>query len=236
MESKISRKKWFSTNKECEFYTDFYNEAFIQQNIYLTSLIPSGNKICPGILDFSILNDLNLKKLLTMLLSKKMDSTTKSIIDELLTLKSPDGWGLIAMEYIQSESSKNPAKKIIYDIFAKLIILLVQCKVVHCDLHQDNILIIDNKPWIIDFGRIVYLNQYKFACTSDPTLLSFLNRIETYNEEDEMYLDYIIRLYLFVERCFELFKIISLPQEYRKSNFDGFSTIHKWANKSKETT
>jgi hypothetical protein len=206
MESKISRKKWFSTNKECEFYTDFYNEAFIQQNIYLTSLIPSGNKICPGILDFSILNDLNLKKLLTMLLSKKMDSTTKSIIDELLTLKSPDGWGLIAMEYIQSESSKNPAKKIIYDIFAKLIILLVQCKVVHCDLHQDNILIIDNKPWIIDFGRIVYLNQYKFACTSDPTLLSFLNRIES--SSIEMTKDNIVN-------CIQLIAMIDMDIMYK---------------------
>lgn len=40
----------------------------------------------------------------------------------------------------------------------------------------------------------------------------------------------IVKLYLFVERAHELFKIMSLPQEYRAREFQCFHLIHKWAN------
>ena len=43
----------------------------------------------------------------------------------------------------------------------------------------------------------------------------FLKRVKYYNNEEEVYTDFIIKLYLFVERVFELFKIIELSQEYR---------------------
>lgn len=41
---------------------------------------------------------------------------------------------------------------------------------------------------------------------------------------------YLLSLYLFVERAFEIFEIINLPEEYRRRHFEAFRDIHKWAN------
>ena len=58
----------------------------------------------------------------------------------------------------------------------------------------------------------------------------YFSRIESYNDIRDAYEDLIIKLYLFVERISELFKIIKLPLELRKKEFVHFNLIHKWAN------
>ena len=65
---------------------------------------------------------------------------------------------------------------------------------------------------------------------SIDSINSYFNRIGAYEEIQEGYNDLLIKLYLFVERAYELFKIMSLPQEYRASEFETFHLIHKWAN------
>jgi hypothetical protein len=48
--------------------------------------------------------------------------------------------------------------------------------------------------------------------------------------------DYIMRLYLFVERAFRVFDIIDLPAAYRRRHFDSLVTIKRWANFFKHPT
>lgn len=46
----------------------------------------------------------------------------------------------------------------------------------------------------------------------------------------EFYFDYLIKLYLFVERSYIVFDIVNLPVEYRSRHFSIFQKVHKWAN------
>ncbi|WP_165253742.1 hypothetical protein [Paludisphaera soli] len=41
---------------------------------------------------------------------------------------------------------------------------------------------------------------------------------------------YLLKLYLFVERAYEIFDIIQLPEEHRKKHFSAFINVHEWAN------
>ncbi len=59
---------------------------------------------------------------------------------------------------------------------------------------------------------------------------SFFKRSDSYDDIQDIYTDLILKLYLFVERAYELFKIIELQQDYRLKNFTNFHLIHKWAN------
>jgi len=61
----------------------------------------------------------------------------------------------------------------------------------------------------------------------------YLSRASTLTEIDEAYTFYLMRLYLFVERVYVIFKIIQLPEEYKVRHFGVFRDIHKWANFTK---
>jgi hypothetical protein len=47
---------------------------------------------------------------------------------------------------------------------------------------------------------------------------------------EEFYFDYLLKLYLLVERVYVVFEIIGLPLEYRCRHFQVFQRVHKWAN------
>ncbi len=46
----------------------------------------------------------------------------------------------------------------------------------------------------------------------------------------KFYFDYLLKLYLLVERVYVVFEIIGLPLEYRGRHFSPFQRVHKWAN------
>ena len=59
-----------------------------------------------------------------------------------------------------------------------------------------------------------------------------LQRYESLNELDisTFYSDYLLWLYLFIERIEMIFEIISLPESYRMRHFTVFRQIRRWAN------
>lgn len=62
-------------------------------------------------------------------------------------------------------------------------------------------------------------------------LLSYLfDRIESYKSNQDVYFEYLIRLYLLVERADVIFKIIELPVSYKLRNFKTFQRVKRWAN------
>ena len=46
----------------------------------------------------------------------------------------------------------------------------------------------------------------------------------------EFYFEYLIKMYLLVERVYVVFELLDLPLEYRGRHFACFQKVHKWAN------
>lgn len=62
-----------------------------------------------------------------------------------------------------------------------------------------------------------------------------LQRYENLDEADigTFYSDYLLWLYLFIERMEMIFEIITLPESYRMRHFEIFRQIRRWANFTK---
>ncbi len=58
----------------------------------------------------------------------------------------------------------------------------------------------------------------------------FFGRIETYESIQDIYFDYLLKLYLIIERIDMIFKLIKFPEEERLDNFRTMQDIRKWAN------
>jgi hypothetical protein len=59
---------------------------------------------------------------------------------------------------------------------------------------------------------------------------NFLKSAEHYESASDVFRVYIMLLYLFSEKIFEIKKIIGLPQAYKEREFEIFRTIKLWAN------
>ena len=65
----------------------------------------------------------------------------------------------------------------------------------------------------------------------DASLIeNFLKTAENYDNPSDIFRVYIMLLYLFSEKIFEIKKIIGLPQGYKEKEFEIFRTIKLWAN------
>jgi len=58
-------------------------------------------------------------------------------------------------------------------------------------------------------------------------ILNFLRRYRSQNNIEESYSQYIMLCYLLVERVYEIFKIIELPESYRLQHFQTFNNVKK---------
>ncbi len=69
---------------------------------------------------------------------------------------------IIVMEYIEGDLLKNmkleePIKT--YNLIKEQIILMIENKIIHCDLSEYNIMINDEIPYLIDFGQAIYYQK-----------------------------------------------------------------------------
>ena len=67
------------------------------------------------------------------------------------------------------------------------------------------------------------------ATTAIERVLSRIATSQDFDAEFD-YGDYLLSLYLFVERAYMLFDIICLPEGYRHRHFDVFREVKRWAN------
>jgi hypothetical protein len=66
--------------------------------------------------------------------------------------------------------------------------------------------------------------------TSENHIINFLKRYNNHKDIEESYNQYLILCYLMVERIYEIFKIIEIPETYRLKHFKTFNLIKKWGN------
>lgn len=208
-------KKYHS--KGLENKENFIQEAFVQQDIYLKTINPNGNYICPSVIDLSLFKNGHAKKLINDLLkTTNEDYECKQMLNYLKNiLKYPNfELGMLTMELVDNNYTPlyNIYKNDIYTTnceyaVAELIILFIKLKLVNYDCHSGNVLanrIGDSKSLLIDFGRVIDLNkpvpenikkQYEsFTGTEFDDDFHAINQIdvtEFYNITIENYKDYL---------------------------------------------
>jgi hypothetical protein len=189
-------------NKEVENKENFIQEAVIQQDIYLKTINPNGNYICPSIIDLSLFKNDDAKQLIYDLLNRRNEDYECTQMLNYLegVLKTPNfELGMITMELV--DNNYTPLYKIPfnqYDIYrsnceyalAELIILFIKLKKVNYDCHSKNILANktgNSKSLLIDFGRVIDLKtvpenikeQYKsFTGTEFNDDFNAINQID----------------------------------------------------------
>ena len=163
-------------SKECIELSKYKIEAKSQQEIFIKTLSPSGNPICPAIVDFSHFDKESAKTFLNKCTAlTKTDTKAEEVFNyiiRVITKKNYTHLGMITMEiaddYIELSKIPNTTideqkikdKMMIYSI-AQIIILFVKLKIINYDAHTGNILANETKQktTLIDFGRIVDFND-----------------------------------------------------------------------------
>jgi hypothetical protein len=163
-------------DKVLENKGNFIQEAVIQQDIYLKTINPNGNYICPSVIDLSLFKNQHAKKLINDLFNifdKDYEcGQMLKYLHEALKNKSAE-LGMITMELV--DNNYIPIYKAIYldreryiyktnceYALAELIILFIKLKLVNYDCHSRNILAKRNgnlKSLLIDFGRVIDLKN-----------------------------------------------------------------------------
>jgi len=214
------------SGKEMESHEDFKNEAILQSQIYEKTL-SKGQPICPALIDFAVF-DATKMRFLDLLESKcnNNDESKQMILYIKSALDANDHCklGMISMEsaatyktfydvydFIEDENTieDTPLKKqkLCEEAVFQIIRLYNECRIVHCDLHGNNIMVkkIEGsdkyKIFVIDFGRVVKIDELKFSekykilqYGMKVFRTSFLNQVETPRGKGDslrIHLDYI---------------------------------------------
>jgi hypothetical protein len=158
-------------NKNTELLPNFHNEAKVQQNIYIKTIHPSGNPICPAVIDFSYLNNSSSQLFLDVIRRKPNtpeSSTMLRYIYSRIRETSDRKLGIISMELADNFDTLNnlflknkPAyEENVLNTLAQIIILFTKLKMINYDSHLKNVLTNGrNKTMLIDFGRTVDLSR-----------------------------------------------------------------------------
>jgi serine/threonine protein kinase len=176
--------------KEMERFANFHNEATTQSEIYEQTL-SKGQPICPALIDLSHFTNLDSSIPFLKALEKKCKDdesiTMLDYITNILTSVHDCQLGMITMESAigfesfyevydnfgemksgtmqMSGHGKTPPStnqtNLCIDVIVQIIRLLNETRIVHCDLHGENILIDkrSKKIVIIDFGLILKIDH-----------------------------------------------------------------------------
>lgn len=160
-------------SKSSESMDSYYEEAKLQQTIWIKSISGGRPEICPPVANFSLFHNHNSINLCQFFQSKTVGDA-KNVFDYLYNLISSNvnyGIGVIVMPkvensitfgeliYAPSEKVSNLVKYEAYaSVSAKIARLFIDIGVIHFDLHSGNALVYfksDNTlgSLIIDFGR-----------------------------------------------------------------------------------
>ena len=232
-------------SKITELQKNVLDEAFIQQEIYKTTLSPNGNPITISVVDFSYFNTDATKILINKLkeCDNKENPDVVLMLDYILdNVKDNRKLGLITMELANSDFLE------LYDVYndnydayrvdikyaiAQLLILFIKMKIINYDCHHSNVLASTlpeskEKSILIDFGRVVVLQEDN---TFQPNGKSRFTDAEWSN---------IVRRYLRAsqsdnnnyQRDIRLLKQIQITDLYKTSNDseDEYDIIYKMSS------
>jgi hypothetical protein len=224
LEPYISIKDGETRRKATEGTDDFLNEAKLQHQIWTRSIKNGTSPVCPSAINISMFNKSNADILLNFMDKKAVGNVRafKQVTSQLRKYISNNNYklGLMTMEIVAnpisfyeyvlnppngdtySLNSRNKAlqeEAIVYTV-AQLVRLFIDCRVLHFDLHANNILVTQSsstsKPeaFIIDFGRAAeitnlrgFLNAISHTSQYTPTTIKFVyNSLVTYIGKPEL--------------------------------------------------
>jgi hypothetical protein len=161
--------------KASESKQSYYEEAKLQQHIWISSIIGSRPEICPPVANFSLFENAESKNLCSFFMSKSSGNLYK-VFYYLLGLMSDNptyGIGVIVMPKVEPSCTlgdviygqvtrlngiKINLNEVYANVSAKIVRLFVEIGVIHFDLHAGNVLVFvtprgEISTLIIDFGR-----------------------------------------------------------------------------------
>jgi hypothetical protein len=156
--------------KRKESLEDFKKECDIQQQVYLKTVIPSGNPVCLAVVDFAYFDSVSapifLENLFNIAITNKAQNMLAYLNDNVLnhrrlgmiTMELADGYS----EMVNVTNRNEFAEKMMYSI-SQLFISFTKLKIMNHDSHMGNILTKPNsaKTFHIDFGRTIDFNDGK---------------------------------------------------------------------------
>jgi len=182
--------------KSTETAESYFQEARLQQNVWMTTLAGNRVPISPPIVSFSLFDNQNGRSFLTFLNYKVKKPKSVHTVNYLRTvLQNPANYGLgmiIMSKVLDSDTFENflyneqtsfqgvtVTDHVVDDVYAKLISkivrLFIEVGVIHFDLHMKNALIYlrshhSLNAYIIDYGRA--------SSVKDATTNEYLGRSE----------------------------------------------------------
>jgi hypothetical protein len=168
-------------NKSSESMDSYYEEATLQQTIWINSISGGRPEMCPPVANFSLFNNHDAISLCQFFQSKTAGDA-KDIFDYLYNLMGTNvdyGIGVIVMPKVENSTtfgdliyapsarvSKQIKGEAYASVSAKIARLFVEIGVIHFDLHSGNALVYfkpDNTvgSLIIDFGRASNIMNFK---------------------------------------------------------------------------
>jgi hypothetical protein len=182
--------------KAPETQTSFYQEAVMQQAIWVASATGDRDPICPSVANLSMFEHDASLELLNMQKSYLFNKNiTNDVIDYLIKeLEDPDKQdyqiGILTMPKVLNSTTlydfvekKNKSKEVLQKTFSSAIAKLVRLfidnsKTFHFDLHGGNVLVMNNtvrdvESMIIDFG-----NAFRFGENSQNEVNDLLKRCQ----------------------------------------------------------
>jgi len=168
--------------KNTSVLMNMITETSIQQEVFCSTIVPSGYPVTISVVDFSYFDVDCASVLLDQFKKKTSDVFTKSLLEELkqkIVTNSDVTMGLITMELVESHfdtmykvinssSIESTIKDTDYEhVIAQMIILLLTSRIIHCDLHLKNAfgslnpinLEDNNRSYIIDYERAVRITE-----------------------------------------------------------------------------
>jgi hypothetical protein len=192
----INRKR-----KNTSVLMNMIKETSIQQEVFCSTIVPSGYPVTISVVDFSYFDVDCARVLLDQFKKKTSDDFTKSLLEELkqkIVTNSDVTMGLITMELVESnfdtmyKITKNNIEPTIKDtdyehVIAQMIILLLTTGIIHYDLHLNNAfgslnpinLEDNNRSYIIDYERAVRITVNFVKSLNKIGTMSLFQKIES---------------------------------------------------------
>jgi hypothetical protein len=161
--------------KSSEPKEDFYQEAILQQKLWLKSIGAGKIEVCPSVIGLAFLK--NPTRFFSLIKSKLNEPPDKFLVLEQYLfnqLKTDPSWeiGIIVQSLVENSSqigrfiddphkTRDQKNEALIYAGAQLIRLFISYKVIHFDCHLGNILVVEKdeniKCFIIDFGLVCVL-------------------------------------------------------------------------------
>jgi hypothetical protein len=172
----------------------FFDEAKMQQEIWLKSISGGDPEICPAIANVSFFINENSQQLIDLLLSKNTTRSGEAALNRLNECVNGvgrgRGLGIILMPKIMNSFTVDSLRSFdriaaYSNILAQVVRLFMNIGIIHTDLHEGNVLLYPSKTGInssiIDFGRVIKANDDRWIAQQITDLRRKFNHIITLN-------------------------------------------------------